>query len=129
MSKSEDPIIQTHAARSWRIWLVVFLLALIVVAITSKLLSLYGNDRAFLRSQGDARTLRTMLIPAHRGLSTDRNGEPLAGSAPAATIRADPLHAALRHGGLTRLAPLLDRKPHPLTWVWAANSGRRSLCR
>ncbi|MDP1165035.1 hypothetical protein Q6281_26355, partial [Klebsiella pneumoniae] len=104
MSKSEDPIIQTHAARSWRIWLVVFLLALIVAGITSKLLSLYGDDQAFLRSQGDARTLRTMLIPAHRGLITDRNGEPLAVSAPVATIWADPLRTDLQHGGLTRLA-------------------------
>jgi len=127
MSKSEDPIIQTHAARSWRIWLVVFLLALIVVAITSKLLSLYGNDRAFLRSQGDARTLRTMLIPAHRGLITDRNGEPLAVSAPVATIWADPLHADLQHGGLTRLAQLLDMKPHDLKSVLAANPSRRFL--
>lgn len=127
MSKSEDPIMQTHAARSWRIWLVVFLLALIVAAITSKLLSLYGDDQAFLRSQGDARTLRTMLIPAHRGLITDRNGEPLAVSAPVATVWADPLRADLQHGGLTRLAQLLDMKPHELKAVLTANPERRFL--
>lgn len=127
MSKSEDPIIQTHAARSWRIWLVVFLLALIVAGITSKLLSLYGDDQAFLRSQGDARTLRTMLIPAHRGLITDRNGEPLAVSAPVATIWADPFRADLQHGGLTRLAQLLDMKPHQLKSMLTANPERRFL--
>lgn len=127
MSKSEDLIIQTHAARSWRIWLVVFLLALIVAGITSKLLSLYGDDQAFLRSQGDARTLRTMLIPAHRGLITDRNGEPLAVSAPVATIWADPLRTDLQHGGLTRLAQLLDMKPHELKSVLTANPERRFL--
>jgi len=127
MSKSEDPIIQTHAARGWRIWLVVFLLALIVAGITSKLLSLYGDDQAFLRSQGDARTLRTMLIPAHRGLITDRNGEPLAVSAPVATIWADPLRADLQHGGLTRLAQLLDMKPHQLKSMLTANPERRFL--
>jgi cell division protein FtsI (penicillin-binding protein 3) len=127
MSKSEDPIIQTHAARSWRIWLVVFLLALIVVAITSKLLSLYGNDRAFLRNQGDVRTLRTMLIPAHRGLITDRNGEPLAVSAPVATIWADPMQTDLHHEGITRLAQLLDMKPHDLKSLLTANLSRRFL--
>lgn len=127
MSKSEDPIIQTHAARGWRIWLVVFLLALIVAGITSKLLSLYGDDQAFLRSQGDARTLRTMLIPAHRGLITDRNGEPLAVSAPVATIWADPFRADLQHGGLTRLAQLLDMKPHQLKSMLTANPERRFL--
>jgi len=127
MSKSEDPIIQTHAARSWRIWLVVFLLALIVTGITSKLFSLYGDDQAFLRSQGDARTLRTMLIPAHRGLVTDRNGEPLAVSAPVATIWADPLRTDMQHGGLTRLAQLLDMKPHELKATLTANPERRFL--
>lgn len=127
MSKSEDPIIQTHAARGWRIWLVVLLLALIVAGITSKLLSLYGDDQAFLRSQGDARTLRTMLIPAHRGLITDRNGEPLAVSAPVATIWADPFRADLQHGGLTRLAQLLDMTPHQLKTMLAANPKRRFL--
>ena len=35
-------------------------------------------DRPFLQSQGDARTLRHETIPAHRGMITDRNGEPLA---------------------------------------------------
>jgi cell division protein FtsI (penicillin-binding protein 3) len=105
----------------------VFLLALIVAGITSKLLSLYGDDQAFLRSQGDARTLRTMLIPAHRGLITDRNGEPLAVSAPVATIWADPLRTDLQHGGLTRLAQLLDMKPHELKSVLTANPERRFL--
>ncbi len=108
MSSAKDASEQTHAARSWRIWLVVFLLVLIVAAITSKLLSLYGDDQAFLRSQGDARTVRTMLIPAHRGLITDRNGEPLAVSAPVATIWADPLQTDLQDEGLARLARLLE---------------------
>lgn len=127
MSKSEDPIIQIHAARSWRIWLVVFLLALIVAGIASKLLSLYGDDQAFLRDQGDKRTLRTMLIPAHRGLITDRNGEPLAVSAPVATIWADPFLTDLQHGGLTRLAQLLDMKPQALKQTLAARRDRRFI--
>ena len=127
MSKSEDPIIQIHAARSWRIWLVVFLLALIVAGIASKLLSLYGDDQAFLRDQGDKRTLRTMLIPAHRGLITDRNGEPLAVSAPVATIWADPSMTDLQHSGLTRLAQLLDMKPQALKQMLAARRDRQFL--
>lgn len=47
-------------------------------------------DRPFLQSQGDARTLRHEVIPAHRGMITDRNGEPLAISTPVVTIWANP---------------------------------------
>lgn len=127
MSNAEDPIMQTHAARSWRIWLVVFLLVLIVAGITSKLFSLYGDDQDFLRSQGDARTLRTMLIPAHRGLITDRNGEPLAVSAPVATVWADPLRTDLQNAALERLARLLDLPPRALMQDLKANHERRFM--
>ncbi|MDN6321119.1 MAG: penicillin-binding protein 2 [Halomonas sp.] len=47
-------------------------------------------DRPFLQSQGDARTLRHETIPAHRGMITARNGEPLAISTPVVTIWANP---------------------------------------
>ncbi len=127
MSSDKASDIQNQAARGWRIWLVVALLALIVAAITSKLFSLYTNDQDFLRSQGDARSLRTMLIPAHRGVISDRNGEPLAVSAPVATIWADPLKADLQHAGLTRLAQLLGKRPHDLKAELSANRERRFL--
>jgi cell division protein FtsI (penicillin-binding protein 3) len=46
-------------------------------------------DRDFLKGQGDARSLRHIPIPAHRGLITDRNGEPLAVSTPVTTLWAN----------------------------------------
>ena len=47
-----------------------------------------GSD--FLRGQGDSRSIRMQVIPAYRGLITDRNGEPLAVSTPVTTIIANP---------------------------------------
>jgi cell division protein FtsI (penicillin-binding protein 3) len=44
----------------------------------------------FLQIQGDARAIRTETIPGHRGLITDRNGEPLAVSTPVTTLIANP---------------------------------------
>ena len=44
----------------------------------------------FLQTQGDARAIRTETIPGHRGLITDRNGEPLAVSTPVTTLIANP---------------------------------------
>ena len=44
----------------------------------------------FLQIQGDARAIRTETIPGHRGLITDRNGQPLAVSTPGTTLIANP---------------------------------------
>lgn len=101
-------VAQALAARGWRLWLVFVLLALIAVGILAKMLSLSTEDQAFLQSQGDARSLRTMLLPAHRGLITDRNGDPLAVSAPVATIWADPKMTNVADPNLRQLAQLLD---------------------
>jgi cell division protein FtsI (penicillin-binding protein 3) len=72
-----------------------FLFILIIVVVASAILVgrvtlLQVIDRPFLQSQGDARTLRHEAIPAHRGMITDRNGEPLAISTPVVTLWANP---------------------------------------
>ncbi|MBN0749571.1 penicillin-binding protein 2, partial [Pseudomonas aeruginosa] len=51
---------------------------------------LHVIDHDFLKGQGDARSVRHIAIPAHRGLITDRNGEPLAVSTPVTTLWANP---------------------------------------
>ncbi len=43
-----------------------------------------------LRQEGDLRSLRTTADPSHRGMVTDRNGEPLAVSVPVQAVWADP---------------------------------------
>ena len=66
----------------WRFRVVLALLALLVGAIACQIVYLQVIDHDFLKGQGDARSLRHIQIPAHRGLITDRNGEPLAVSTP-----------------------------------------------
>ncbi|WP_151703860.1 peptidoglycan D,D-transpeptidase FtsI family protein [Nitrincola alkalilacustris] len=119
--------IQAQVARSWRLWLVFALLALIISAVSVKLVSLYVVDQAFLQSQGDARSLRTMLIPAHRGLITDRHGEPLAVSAPVASIWVDPKMTDFQHPHLNRLSQILDIKRDDLSNRLLENNDRRFL--
>lgn len=46
--------------------------------------------RDFLRGQGEVRHVRSVPIPAHRGMIVDRNGEPLAISTAVWSIWADP---------------------------------------
>lgn len=123
MSKLD--LLQTHAAKSWRIWLVVLLLVLIAVGILGKMLTLYTADQAFLQQQGDARSLRTRLAPAHRGLITDRHGEPLAVSAPVATIWADPKEMDMQHARLEQLAHLLSIPAQTMVQELQQNARRR----
>ena len=51
------------------------------------------HGRDFLQDQGDARSIRKEDIPAHRGLITDRHGEPLAISTPVTTHSQSPADA------------------------------------
>lgn len=73
----------------WRFRLVLALLALMVGAIAWRMLDLQVLDHDFLKAHGDARSVRHIPIPAHRGLITDRNGEPLAVSTPVTTLWAN----------------------------------------
>jgi cell division protein FtsI (penicillin-binding protein 3) len=74
----------------WRFRVMVGLLAVMVGAIVWRIVDLQVIDHDFLKGQGDARSVRHIPIPAHRGLITDRNGEPLAVSTPVTTLWANP---------------------------------------
>lgn len=65
---------------------VLFALAVLV----GRIFDLNVLDRSFLQGQGDARTLRVESIDAHRGMITDRNGDPLAISTPVVSLWANP---------------------------------------
>ena len=64
-------------------------------------------DHEFYRGQGEARQLRTVAIPAHRGDLLDRNGEPLAISTPIQTLWGDPTELAARPEALGEVASIL----------------------
>lgn len=118
---------EATVGRGWRLWLVLVLLLLVAVGITARMLTLYVDEQEFLQTQGDARTLRTVQVPAHRGIITDRNGEPLAVSAPVATIWADPKMMDFQHAGLAKLAVLLKTNKKKLQTKLSANRAKRFL--
>lgn len=61
----------------------------------------------FLQDQGDARYLREVTDPAHRGMITDRNGEPLAISTPVDSVWANPQELINARTSWPRLAKVL----------------------
>jgi len=77
----------------------------VVLAGRSAQLQLF--DREFLQGQADARYLRVVQVPAHRGMITDRSGEPLAISTPVQSVWVNPKELVASPNELSRLARLL----------------------
>ncbi len=89
--------------------IVVAMAALLVRAIDLNVIK-----REFLQDQGDARYLRTVSISAHRGMITDRNGEPLAVSTPVDSVWANPKLLVDQHDRFDELAKALEMPPAAL---------------
>lgn len=87
--------------------LLLLLLLLAVGLLVWRAVYLQVFNRDFLQSEGDARHLRVVSIPAHRGMIMDRNGEPLAISTPVDSIWAVPEELAAQREALPVVARLL----------------------
>lgn len=88
------------------------MLGLLVLVIRGYDLQVLRRD--FLSLQGDARQQRVVEIPAHRGMITDRNGEPLAISTPVDSIWANPSQFLEKADSLHILAKKLQLNPKAL---------------
>ncbi len=74
----------------WRFYLVIASILLIIFGLVARVVDLTVIDRVFLQHEGDARVLRTLNMPAFRGMITDRNGYPLAVSTSVFSIWMNP---------------------------------------
>ena len=110
-----------YPARRWLL-LALFMLVMSVLLWRVVDLQLLNND--FLRNHGDARALRIVTIPAHRGVIADRNGEPLAMSTPVHSIWATPRKALEYPEELPLLAELLGINNDDLLQILRDRIGR-----
>jgi len=68
---------------------------------------LQGIHNDFLQEKGNARYSRVVEVSAHRGMITDRNGEPLAVSTPVESVWASPADVVANNQQLIQLANVL----------------------
>ena len=73
-----------------RISLVLWLIAAAFVGLLARGIYLQTTQHEFLKNQGDQRFVRTLTLPASRGMIMDRNGATLALSAPTESLYAMP---------------------------------------
>ena len=83
-------------------------MGLAAVALVWRAVSLQVLDKEFLLSQGEARHLRVVTLPAHRGVIQDRNGEPLAVSTPVESVWVNPQELGGEQQRIPELAALLS---------------------
>ena len=110
----------------WRMRLVLFVIVLLLSGLGYRLVYLQVSEQAFLKTQGDLRMIRTEMDPAHRGLISDRNGEPLAVSTPVESIWINAKYfPELNDADMARLASLLDVREIALRKKLQAAKGRQ----
>ena len=67
-----------------------------------------GLNNDFLRQKGDARYSRVIELTAHRGMITDRNGEPLAISTPVESVWVSPKDFEITPERIRQLSKILE---------------------
>jgi cell division protein FtsI (penicillin-binding protein 3) len=95
----------------WRSRLLFILLLLGLVGLIGRSVYLQGIHNDFLQQKGDARYGRTVDINAHRGMITDRYGEPLAISTPVESIWSSPQDVEATPKQIRQLAEILGMNP------------------
>ena len=108
----------------WRFAAVVGVLALVAGAVLLRALDLQVLNSEFLRSAAEERHLRTVSMPAQRGIITDRTGEPLAVSSPVPSAWAEPGELLEDPGAVRAVAETLERPAGELRDYLQARAGR-----
>lgn len=107
----EKKLARIYPARRW--FLVLFFV-FVTVGLLWRIVDLQLLNNDFLRTAGEARSVRVVSIPAHRGDIVDRNDVPLAISTPVESVWAEPVKAILNKEKLNGLAEILDTEEEQL---------------
>ena len=102
---------QVHSPVShFRLLVVVGIVFAVAAVMLWRAVDLHVLNKDFLQSQGNARYMRTMPVAAHRGIITDRHGEPLAVSTPVDSVWINPAEFMTARTSWRKLTGLLSLK-------------------
>ncbi|MDH5361562.1 MAG: penicillin-binding protein 2, partial [Gammaproteobacteria bacterium] len=99
---------QQHIVYSHRHKVVLGGLVLVAGLLLFRALDLHIFSKDFLQDEGAARHLRTVILSAHRGVISDRHGEPLAISTPVDSVWVNPLEFSTAQKRWGDIAAALD---------------------
>ena len=102
---------QVHSPVShFRLLVVVGIVFAVAAVMLWRAVDLHVLNKDFLQSQGNARYMRTMPVAAHRGVITDRHGDPLAVSTPVDSVWINPAEFMTSRQSWGKLTQLLSLK-------------------
>jgi cell division protein FtsI (penicillin-binding protein 3) len=125
--RARNPRDRTAGSFRWRVWLILALLLTAGAGLLAQAahLQLYRHD--FYASEGNERFSRVATITAHRGMITDRNGEPLAISTPVDSVWVNPQELAPVPEQIPLLAKALKLDRQELVQRVTSNEDRQFL--
>jgi cell division protein FtsI (penicillin-binding protein 3) len=98
------------------------LFILVAAVLIWRVAYLQWTQKDFLQDRGDARYLRTVSTPSHRGVISDRNGEPLAISTQVSSVWAVPRQVQAEPRRWPELAKVLGMKVSELKELVGSHS-------
>lgn len=94
----------------FRLLVVVGVVFAVATVMLWRAVDLHILNKDFLQSQGNARYMRTLPVAAHRGVITDRHGDPLAVSTPVDSVWINPAEFLTARESWKKLVDLLKLK-------------------
>ena len=114
----------SHAYRGRRVFLYLCM-GLAAVVLVWRAVCLQVLDKQFLQDQVQARHLRVVTLSAHRGMITDRNGEPLAISTPVESVWMNPQQLGGEQQRIPELEKVLSLRYATVQRLLARRSDRK----
>jgi len=91
-----------------RLLILILIIFILILGLMGRICYLGIIQHDFLIDQSNIRSVREVSIPAHRGIISDRNGEPLAISVPVASVWINPKQFRVTEKQINYLSFLLD---------------------
>jgi cell division protein FtsI (penicillin-binding protein 3) len=107
MISAPSPVLQLRLPL-WRSRLMLAVVFIGFMALIGRAVFLQAWDTDFLQQKGATRYERVVVVPAHRGKITDRNGEILASSTPVRSVWAIPEDVKATRDQMRELARILE---------------------
>jgi cell division protein FtsI (penicillin-binding protein 3) len=117
---------ETHSFNGRRAFLFLCM-GLAAASLVWRAVCLQVLDKEFLLSQADARHLRVVSLPAHRGKILDRHGEPLAISTPVESVWVNPQVLGAELQRIPELTRLLSLDPDKVEDLLASRADREFI--
>jgi cell division protein FtsI (penicillin-binding protein 3) len=114
----------TFSVQQGRRTLLIAAMLLALGTLVWRAVSLQVLDKDFLQGQGQARHLRVVSLPAHRGMILDRQREPLAVSTPVESVWLNPQELAGVQEGISGLARVLGLERDEVQQLVARHANR-----